>query len=66
MGKCPEKKMVGLEVGSKGTVNFYVDNSMTAKEGTRELLIFALRLAMTQGFVNGQEKTFTEVIKKLS
>lgn len=61
-----EKQLVAMAVGSKGTVNVHLDTSITAKEGTLQLVMLSLKLAMQQGFITGDEITLSSVIEKLS
>lgn len=61
-----EKRLVGLEIGDKGTVKLNIDNSMNTKQATLQLFITTIQVAQMQGLLDGSEAKLSEVVNKLS
>lgn len=60
-----EKRLVGLEIGDKGTVKFNI-GKMNAKQATLQLFITTMQIAQMQGLLDGSETELSEVVNKLS
>lgn len=59
-----EKRLVGLEVGDKGTVKFNI-GKMNTKQAILQLFITTMQIAQMQGFLDGSETELSEVVNKL-
>lgn len=60
-----EKCLLRLEVGESKSINIQVDSSTTVKEGLSLALQAIISTALKQGFANGEETTFAELLNKL-